>query len=210
MKKKKAVLAVLLAAGMLTGCLGRSSGDSTLNAESSRIFVTKEGTLQTATVETYKDQDYYQAGEYKAYLEGAVSAYNGTHGQGAVTLDSCSMEKGNAKMVFRYGSGNDLVGFASEYEDEENQVDSIVVTPLSQVLEQSESEGVVFVKASDGKEVGNKALSSKGECFAVVVETKHPVTVQTQGKLLFVSNHVVIKDHYTVEVPQGKNYIIFK
>ncbi|WP_077611947.1 hypothetical protein [Clostridium sp. Marseille-P2415] len=209
MKKKKAVLAVLVAAGMLTGCLG-DGGSSTLNGESSRIFVTEEGILKTSTVEAYADQDYYNAEELKAYLEEAVSAYNGTHGQGAVTLDSCTMEKGSAQMIFRYGSGNDLAGFASEYEDKANQVDSIAVTSLSDVLGQTESEGTVFVKASDGKQADKKALSSKGESHAVVVETQNPVTIQTQGKLLFISGNAIVKDRHTVQISQGKSYIIFK
>ncbi|ADL03526.1 hypothetical protein [Lacrimispora saccharolytica] len=209
MKKMKGVLVAFLAAVMLTGCLGRSGG-SALNGESSRIYVTGEGTLQTSTVEAYAEQDYYRADELKAYLEEAVSKYNETHGQGAVTLESCNLEKGNATMVFRYGSGNDLAGFASEYEDKENQVDSIAVTPFSQVMGQSESEGVAFIKASDGKPAEKKALSSRGDCFAVVLKAKQPVTVQTQGRLLFVSDNVVIKDRYTVQTAEGKNYIIFK
>ncbi len=209
MKKKKAFLAAFLAAGMLTGCLGRSGG-GTMNAESSRIYVTEEGALQTATVETYTQQDYYRADELKAYLEEAVSGYNEAHGQGAVTLDSCTLENGNAKMVFRYASGSDLAGFTSQYEDKVNQVDSITVTRVSDILEQSESEGVAFKKASDGKPAEKKALSNKGDCFAIVVETPQPVTIQTQGKLLFTSKNVSIKDHYTVQTAKGKNYIIFK
>ena len=209
MKKKKAFLAAFLAIGMLTGCLGRSGG-GTMNTESSRIYVTEEGALQTATVETYTQQDYYRADELKAYLEEAVSGYNEAHGQGAVTLDSCTLENGNAKMVFRYASGSDLAGFTSQYEDKVNQVDSITVTRVSDILEQSESEGVTFKKASDGKPAEKKALSNKGDCFAIVVETPQPVTIQTQGKLLFTSKNVSIKDHYTVQTAKGKNYIIFK
>ena len=209
MKKKKAFLAAFLAVGMLTGCLGRSGG-GTMNTESSRIYVTEEGALQTATVETYTQQDYYRADELKAYLEEAVSGYNEAHGQGAVTLDSCTLESGNAKMVFRYASGSDLAGFTSQYEDKVNQVDSITVTRVSDILEQSESEGVAFKKASDGKPAEKKALSNKGDCFAIVVETPQPVTIQTQGKLLFTSKNVSIKDHYTVQTAKGKNYIIFK
>ena len=209
MKKKKAFLAAFLAAGMLTGCLGRSGG-GTMNAESSRIYVTEEGALQTATVETYTQQDYYRADELKAYLEEAVTGYNEAHGQGAVTLDSCTLENGNAKMVFRYASGSDLAGFTSQYEDKVNQVDSITVTRVSDILEQSESEGVAFKKASDGKPAEKKALSNKGDRFAIVVETPQPVTIQTQGRLLFTSKNVSIKDHYTVQTAKGKNYIIFK
>ncbi len=209
MIKMKAVLVAFLAAGMLTGCLGRSGG-SALNGESSRIYVTQEGTLQTATVVSYTEQDYYRADELTAYLEDAASKYNETHGQGGVTLDSCTLEKGIATMVFRYGSGNDLVSFVSEYDDKENQINSITVSTLADVLSQSESEGVVFVKASDGKKAEKKSLSSKGDSIVVVVEADQPVTVQTQGKLLFVSNNAVIKDHYTIQTAQGKSYIIFK
>ncbi len=209
MKKKKAVLAALIAAGMLTGCLGRGGG-SILNTESSRIYVTAEGTLQTETVQTYTDQDYYHAEELEAYLEKTVSEYNGAHGQGAVTLDSCTLEKGTARMIYHYGSGNDLVGFVTEYEDTENQVDSIAVTPVADILGQIETEGTVFVKASDRKKADRKAVSEKGEYHAVVVETQKPVTIQTQGKIIYVSNNAVIKDRHTVETTQGKIYIIFK
>lgn len=209
MKKRKAVLAAVIAAGMLTGCLGRG-GSNALNAESSRIFVTGDGVFQTATVETYEEKDYYNADELKAYLEEAALAYNGAHGEGAVTLDSCSMEKGTARMIFKYKSGGDLAGFAAEYEDKENQVDSISVSTFSDVLGQSETDGVIFLKASDGKQAEKKALTQKGQSHAVVVESKNPVTIQTEGKLLFVSDNVVVKDSYTVQTAEGKSYIIFK
>lgn len=209
MKKKKAILAALIAAGMLTGCLGRV-GSGSLNGESSRIFVTEEGMLQTATVETYADQDYYNADELKAYLQEAASAYNQVHGQGAVTLDSCNMEKGSAHMIFGYGSGDDLVGFTSEYEDKENRVDSIQVTTLSAATGSIGAEGVVLVKTSDGKQADKKALSGKEKFRTVVVETQNPVTIQTEGKLIFVSNNVDVKDRHTVQITKGKSYIIFK
>ncbi|MFT4006328.1 MAG: hypothetical protein QM683_12125, partial [Lacrimispora sp.] len=110
MDDKEAVLAALLACGMLTGCLGRG-GSTTLNEESSRIFVTEEGVFQTVTVEAYADQDYYSADELKTYLEEAASTYNEAHEQGAVALDSCNLEKGSAKMIFSYSSGEALAGF---------------------------------------------------------------------------------------------------
>lgn len=207
MKKKKAFLAVLIFAGVLTGCLGRGGS---LSEESSRIYVTDNGALQTETIETYADQEYYHEDEFKTYLEEAVTAYNGANGQGAVTLDSCTMEKGTARMIYHYRSGNDLVGFVNAYDDKENQVDSIAVSYVSDILDQIGTEGIVFIKASDGKPADQVALSKKEECHAVVVETQKPVTIQTQGRLLFASNNVVIKDRYTVEVAQGKNYIIFK
>lgn len=207
MKIKKAVLAVLLASGMLTGCLGRSS---TLNEESSRIFVTAEEEFKTVTVEAYENQDYYQSEELKAFLEEAVSDYNKANGQGAVALDSCSLEDGKAKMIFSYNSGEALTGFTSQYKDQDNEVDSIFTAAFSEVLSQSRSEGVIFLKASDGKEAEEKALLNRGKSHAVVVETKNPVTLQTQGRIQFISDNVTLVDHNTASLPQGKSYIIFK
>ena len=208
MKKRKAVLAVLLTAGMLTGCLGRGGGS--INTESSRIFVTEEGTFQTATVESYTQQDYYSGDELKSFLDEAVLTFNKDSGQNQVALDSCELDNGTAKMVFHYTTPEALIKFASQYEDKENLVDSIAVVSFDEVLGQSESEGVTFYKASDGKEADQKALSKKGDSHVVVVSAANPVTIQTQGKILFVSGNVEMKDSHTVQTAQGKNYIIFK
>ena len=209
MKKRKARLAALLAVGMLTGCLG-NGGSSTLSSESSRIFVTEEGTLQTATVESYSQQDYYNGEELKAFLEEAVSQYNGANGQNQVTLDSCTLDNGTARMMFHYASAEALIGFTTQYEDKANLVESIDLNKLSEVYGQSESEGVTFIKASDGKKVDQKAVSKKGSSQAVVVTSDNPVTIQTQGKIQLVSDNVVIKDSHTVQTTKGKSYIIFK
>lgn len=207
MKRKKAVLSALLTAAALTGCLGKIG---VLSTESSRIFVTGEGQLQTATVVNYTDQDYYQPEELTAYLEEAALAFNDEKGRQGVSLESCKLEKGAAVMIFNYGSGEDLALFTSQYEDKENQVDFISVTPVLGLLGQLEAEGAVFVKASDKKGADRAALAGKGDNLAVTVETQTPVTVQTQGKLLFVSENAEIKDRYTVSLPPGKSYIIFK
>lgn len=210
MKKRKAVLAALLAAGLLTGCLGNGGGSSTLNSESSRIYVTEEGTLQTATVESYAQKDYYNGDELKTFLEEAVSQYNGANGQNQVALDSCTLDNGTARMMFHYASPDALIGFTTQYEDKANLVESISVNKLSDVYDQSESEGVAFIKASNGKETDRKTLSKRGDNRAVVMTSANPVTIQTQGKILFVSNNVVIKDSHTVQTTKGKSYIIFK
>lgn len=209
MRRKWAVLAVSCGAGLLAGCIGRG-GSSTLSGDSSRIFVTEEGKFQTSTVESYKDEDYYKEEELKTDLEEAVSAYNQVHGEGAVALTSCTLGKGKANMVFTYGSGEDLAEFTAEYEDQANQVDSIACLPVSQIANQIQAEGVGFVSAGNGKKISASQIADKGEWHAVVVEGANPVVLQTQGKLLLVSDNVVIKDHFTVETAQGKSYIIYK
>lgn len=208
MKKRKAVLAACLGAVFLTGCLG-IGGSSSLSTDSSRIYVTGDGGVQTVTVKPYEEKEYYNLDELKSYLNKAVGTFNETHGQNGATLKSCTMEKGTASVVFAYESGEALCDFTAEYNDKENQVNSIATVPLSQVMRESESQGVAFKKA-DGKPADKKALLSKGDSNTVVVTGDKPVTIQTQRKLLFVSDNVVVKDHHTVETTQGKSYIIYK
>ena len=119
MKKMKAVLAVLITAGILAGCAGRG-GTSTFEPKSSGIFVTDAGTFSTATVETYDNQDYYNEEEWKNFLEENVAAYNAEHGEGAVTLQTCSLKEGTASMIFDYATGSDLAQFTALYEDTAN------------------------------------------------------------------------------------------
>lgn len=208
MIKRKAVFLIFFGTLFLTGCLG-IGGNSALNTDSSRIYVTEDGGFQTATVKPYEEKDYYNLDELKSYLNKAVDTFNETNGQTDVTLQSCTMEKGIAKAIFAYGSGEALCDFTEEYNDKENLVESIVTIPLSQAIGESESEGVTFIKA-DGKATDKKALLDKSESDTVVVTGNKPVTIQTQKKLLFVSDNVKIKDSHTVEITQGKSYIIYK
>jgi ATP-dependent protease HslVU (ClpYQ) peptidase subunit len=202
---KKIILTVLVTAGMLTGCLGRGG----ISGSASQIYITSEGGLQTETVEKYEKHDYYNSDELKSYVEEKISDYNKSHGDGAVVLATCTMENGKATMKLNYNSGENLVEFAKESNDTANQVDSIAVDLLSQKLEQIETEGVTFVK-TNGKQADKEALLKKGECHVAVVETQNPVTLQTQGKILFISDKVEVKNGHTATLAQGKNYIIFK
>lgn len=213
MKKRKAVLTVLLAVGMLAGCAGRG-GSSTPEQDSSRIFVTEEGNLQTVVVEAFTDRDrnnqeYFSEEDMKSEIEKEILAYNAAHGGSSVTVDSCTIGKDSASVVLNYGSGEELTAFAKEYDDKANQLDSITVSPLSEVTAQMEAEGVRLLKA-DGKAADLNKLKEKGEYRAVVVEGSNPVTIQTQVRFLFVSDNVMLKDRYTVQTAMGKSYIIFK
>lgn len=208
MKKVKAVLAVLLAAAVVTGCAGRGE-TSTFEPKSSGIFVTEAGTLRTATVETYEDQDYYKEEEWKAYLKENVAAYNAEHGEGAVTLNSCSMKDGTASMIFDYATGNDLAQFTAAYEDTANQVDSITVTGVAEALEQAKAEGVLFIRTKDGKTASTDEIAGKGDYHVVAVEGG-PVKIQTEGKIMYTSDGVSLNSSFIAQTAEGKNYIIFK
>jgi hypothetical protein len=209
MKKRKAFLVAVTAAVLIAGCNGRG-GTSTLDSQSSRIFVTNEGALQTSTVETYEDQAYYSEQEWKAELETAVAKFNAEHGEGAVKLNSSSMGKGTARMVFDYATGEDLAAFTEKYRDTANLVSGITVSELKNTAASFAAEEVTFLKAADGKTATTEELVKNGDYHVVVIEGEHPVTVQTEGRISFVSDNAKIVDHYTAQTDGGKSYIIFK
>lgn len=212
MKKRKAVLTVLLAVGMLAGCAGRG-GNGELALDSSRIFVTGEGRFKTVMVEPFTDQDYsnqeyFSEEEMKSDIEQVISAYNAANGSG-IGVDSCSIEKDSANLVLNYGTGEELAKFTAEFKDRANQVEALSIVPVSDVTAEIEAGGVRLLK-SNGKEAELSKLKEKGEYRAVVVEAAGPVTIQTQERLEFVSDNVILKDRYTVQTTVGKSYIIFK
>lgn len=208
MKKVKAVLAVLLAVGLVAGCAGRG-GTSTFEPKSSGIFVTGAGTFTTATVEKYENQDYYSEEEWKAFLEENVAAYNAEHGDGAVRLQSCSMKDGTASMIFDYASGSDLVQFTAQYEDTANQVDVIDMVTVDQAMKDAGDNGILFIKTADGKTASTDEIAKKKDYHVVVVEGK-PVKLQTEGKIMYTSDGVNMNSSFIAETAEGKNYIIFK
>lgn len=208
MKKVKAVLAVLLAVGLVAGCAGRG-GTSTFEPKSSGIFVTGAGTFTTATVEKYENQDYYSEEEWKTFLEENVAAYNAEHGDGAVSLQSCSMKDGTASMIFDYASGSDLVQFTAQYEDTANQVDAIDMVTVDQAMKDAGDNGILFIKTADGKTASTDEIAKKTDYHVVVVEGK-PVKLQTEGKIMYTSDGVNMNSSFIVETAEGKNYIIFK
>ena len=168
MNKMKAVLAVLITAGLLAGCAGRG-GPSTFEPQSSGYFVTDAGTVSTATVETYDDQDYYNEEEWKTFLEENVASYNAEHGEGAVALQSCSLKDGTASMIFDYATGSDLAQFTALYEDTANSVNSIAIIPVAQALEEAGTAGTTFIKTADGKTASTDEFAKNTDYHVVAV-----------------------------------------
>lgn len=216
MKKRSRILVALLAVGLLAGCAGRGGDNSFDNPKSSSIYVTDEGTFSTATVETYEKQDYYNEEEWKgqwtSFLEQAAADYNSEHGEGAVTLKSGSLEDGTITMIYDYATGDDLVQFTSFFEDEANQVGAISSISVEEALNQAGTDGILFVRLSDGKTASTDEIAKKSDYHVVVVEGLPGQTrkIKTEGKIAFVSSNVSITNSYAVEIGEGKSYIIFK
>lgn len=208
MKEIRAVIVILLATGLLAGCSGRG-GISASEPDKSGIYVTDAGTFSTTTVEPYEDHDYYEEGEWTAFLQRRIDKFNAEHGEGAVTLRSNSQKDGTIRMEFSYATGDALVQFAKEYHDTVNEVDSIRMMSVKEALSQAEAEAVSFVRAKDGRGVTPDEIGKHDDYRVVVVEGP-PVKLKMEGSVAYASGNVSMNGSKAVDTAQGKNYIIFK
>lgn len=207
MRKIKAVLAAALAAGMLTGCAG--SGEA-FEPESSSIYISGEGKLSTATIDTFEQKDYYKEEGLRAFAEEKVSEFNQEYGQEAVTLTSCRLEGGRAELVFEYGSPQAMVDFTAASQDMENQVNSISFGTVTELADQIMGYEGSWLKGADKKTVSVEEIAKKGDYQVAVIDSAQPVTIHTEKEIRFVSDNSVLEGSNKVRTSEGINYIIFK
>lgn len=208
MKKRKTAMLILLAAMLMAGCSGKDHSSAS-QPDKSGIYVTDAGTFSTATVEPYENQDYYKEEEWNSFLQQRVDKFNGEHGEGAVTLTSCSQKAGAIRMEFSYADGDALVQFTKAYHDTVNAVDSIRMMSVEEALSQAGAEEVSFVKAKDGKKASAGEIGKNEDLKALAVEGPS-VMLNTEGSIAYVSANVSVEGSKTVQTAQGKSYIIFK
>ena len=136
MKKKSRLaltLALVLTALLAAGCAAKS-GSAEFNPGRSSIFIKRDGSVMSASVE-HTEQNYYSEDELKGFLETELSAFNAAQGsesaaynkEGAAKLPaalvSCEVKgaDGNktVKAVYEYSSADMLMALAGQIKDEE-------------------------------------------------------------------------------------------
>lgn len=222
MKKAGLMVAAALACTLLYGCGARSGISGGFEPTQNSIYVTRDGEMSSALVQSYEtEKDYYSQEELKAFAEKAVieyntgkgageSAYNdeGTQGRLPAALSSCTLADGKATIIFDFASAGDLIGFAGADNDPDFAVTNLSVLQLTDAFGSGSLEGAEFVKP-DGSAVPAEDVKKQEKAFAVLVEGAG--TIQTDGKVQFMSKGLTLVDEYTVSIPeQGTSYIIFK
>lgn len=206
MKKARTALVTALTVFLLSGC-GNYGGASKFSPEQSSVFVTREGGLSSAMVETC-DKDYYDGQELQAFIEEAVAVYNAANQDGAVTLESCTMEEGKAVAVFDYADGTALLNFLKEHGDSSLQLTNLEVMTVSDGLVAGKVSDGTWIQAKDGSGVSLDTVTKKGNLNLVAVEGTG--VIQTEGKIQYYSGNVTLQDGFTAAVSEGKAYIVFK
>lgn len=207
MKKARIVLAAMIAGAMLSGCAGRGGSTSTFSPEQSSVFVTRDGRVSSALVETYEN-DYYDQTELKTAIEAAVADFNTEQGRTAVSLSSCTLGNGKAIALFDYANGSDLCSFSAKTKDDATQVQTFEITTVSDGMVSGSAADVQWKKAKDGSGVTVDKVKKKGDLHLVVMDGQ--ATVQTEGKIQFYSGDISLKDEHTAVVNGGQAYLAFK
>lgn len=212
MKKRKYVLAALGAAFLLAGC-GLADRGEEFAPDQSSIYVNRSGQLSSASVESY-DKDYYSQEELTAFVQERVNAFNSSRAGGAeegeapVAITSCTLEEGRATLILSYGQPENLVEFAAESEDTENQITAVSVKTVEEAVKNGELSEGSFIKAKDGTAAAGEDVAKQGKMTVVALEGQ--TVLKTEGSLQYYTEGVEMLDDHTVRTPKEKSFVVFK
>ena len=214
--------AVVMAVFAASGC-ARSDKGAVFDPDQSSIFVKKDGSVLSASVE-HSDQNYYSEEELKSFMEGRLSEFNAAQGkesaaynkEGAEKLPaaivSCKVEGADGaktvKSIVEYSSPEMLLALAGEIRDGEIQLAALATDSVENRLAAGDLVGSTFVDAK-GNAVEAGQITSQSKLR--VVSSQGPALIQTEGKVLYMSDGCTLVDEYTVQTPEeGSSFIIFK
>lgn len=209
--KKMAILAAI--AAMITGCSG-GAAPAFAPTESS-LYITSEGTVTSATVETY-EESYYSADELKAYVEEVLAEFNGAAGTDSAdklaTVKECTMADGTAKLLIDFKSADSYLDFMEQYPDEESkvQVTNLDITTVTDGVTKGYIVGETFTKTSgDGKTVGADEVMKQTKLYVAAVEGA--ALIQTDGTIQYISEGVTVVGTNMIQTPEDEvSYVVFK
>ena len=172
--KKRRVILLLVPALLLAGCGGIAK------AEETTVTVDENGRITQALVEDFS-QENYSSQELEEEIDGLIEAYNGETQSSAVSMESCQVKDGQARVILEYGSDEDYRAF--------NLVDFFAGT-----VEQAQQEGYsfdcAFLDAGKNTVQDGTVPDTCTQMQAVIV--KEPVCVMAPGEILYVSSNMEI------------------
>lgn len=165
-------------------------------AETSTIFILKDGKIATTDVEEFSTQEYKED-ELKEYVEKTISQYNAKNGKKAVKEKEFSIKEQQAILSIEYQNSKVFREFYG--------IDFFVGT-IEEALKQGYDFETDFVKVA-GTELkpAKKDVALKNQNKKVII-LNTDITVDVDGKILFVSNQNTEKIHKNqVKIQNGKS-----
>lgn len=206
------IMAVSMA--ILTGCSGAGAEQVFAPTESS-LYITSEGIVTSATVETYEN-DYYSAEELKAFAEEMLAEFNDSVGasgeEAAATVKECTMADGVAKLLIDFQDAETYMTFMEQYPDDESaiQVSALDVTTVSDGITKGYLVGENFTKiAGESKSVSADEVMKQSKLFVAAVEGAS--LIQTDGAIQYISDGVSVVGTNLIQTPADQvSYVVFK
>lgn len=97
----------------LNGC-GGGNGTTAFAPTETSLYVTKEGTVTSADVESYEN-DYYSADELKAYAEEMLGVFESGNQSGSsekkAEIAECTVKDGTAKLLIKFPDPGGISSF---------------------------------------------------------------------------------------------------
>ena len=207
--KHKKIIVMAAAMLLLTGCAEEAAPPFAPNESS--LYITSEGVVTSATVETY-EADYYNADELKASVEEILTAWGGS-GEGAkASVKECTLADGTAKLLIDFKTPDAYMDFMEEYPDEESaiQLKELDVTTVSDGISKGYLVGDRFYHlAKETKEVTADEVMKQSKLYVAAVEG--PALIQTDGTIVYISTDIQMVGTNMVQTPDKEmSYIVFK
>ncbi len=216
---RRVVPALAAVALLFCGC-SKNGVEAEFSPAESGLYVTSEGTVTSASVETYDSSASYTEEELRASTEGYLTAFNGPNGakaadgsqaKTAAVLKECSLADGTAMLLIEFADSAAYLRFLEEYPDEESeiQVKSLDILPVSEAVAKGYLTGGTFT-TKKGKQTSADEVMKETKLFVTAVEG--PALITTDGAVEYVSEGVTFTNNgRQVQTPDtGLSYIVFK
>lgn len=210
----RAVLLAALSGFLLCGCSGRAALSGFDPAQSS-IYIKKDGSVSSASVEQTK-QNYYSQEDLEAFAVQKAEEFNESQGgkeeASPVSVASCTVEEGEEGQILTcildYDSPESLIAFNQAIRNPEIAFASLETDTVSAMSQKEDFAQAVF---TDAKGAGTELskVTEKGDNRAVRIEGAG--LVQTEGRILYTTQGCTLDGESAVQTPEeGVSYIIFQ
>lgn len=217
--KRKEALIMAVSMAILAGC-SRTGAEQVFAPTESSLYITSEGIVTSATVETY-EKDYYSAEELTDSVEEILAEFNGSvesaseegeEAKAAASVRECTMADGVAKLLIDFRDAETYLAFMEQYPDEESaiQLSALDVTTVSDGITKGYLVGETFTKvAGKSKTVAADEVMKRSKWYVAAVEGQS--LIQTDGAIQYISEGVSVVGTNMVRTPAGQvSYVVFK
>ena len=212
MQYKKILFGMVASAALLTACSGQSA--PAFAPTESSLYITREGKVTSATVETY-EADYYSADELKAFIEEVLADFNAAGGDSSAksaSVKECTLAEGTAKLLIDFQDADAYLDFMEQYPDEESaiQVADLDITTVSDGVTKGYLVGKSFIKlAKEQTTVAADEVMKQSKLYVAAVDGA--ALIQTDGNIQYISEGVSVVGTNMIQTPEDEvSYVVFK